>query len=407
MFELEFTIEQEEKKTMQTNYHSKRLPDGRFAPKDPNQPINPDVFGKKGKIGKKTKKTNKVVAGPDVTEMVNHVAILLDSSGSMSSFSTKVVDEFNNTLDTIQENAQRTGIKTTVSVWTFGESYTPVRQLYIGQDVRLAKKMSRGEYRAQGNTPLWDCVGASVVALRDKLKQTQKTSNLVIILTDGENNASYNYNEVSLMNLIKSVQSTDRWTFAFQVPRGYKTKLVNLLGIPSDNVVEWEQTDVGFRTTNTMTRNAVATYYTAGAATGSTSTKSFYTDLSKLTPTVLKNKLQDVSSNVKLYRVEKEQEIKPFVEDRTKKPYVAGSAFYALTKTEKVQPDKQLLVKEKTGTAIYTGKEARTLLGFPDDGTTVRVKPGNHSNYDVFIQSSSDNRILVRGTQVAVLKNVT
>jgi hypothetical protein len=34
-----------------------------------------------------------------------------------------------------------------------------------------------------------------------------------------------------------------------------------------------------------------------------------------------------------------------------------------------------------------------------------KVTPGNHSNFDVFNQSTSNNRILVRGSRVAYWPN--
>jgi hypothetical protein len=64
---------------------------------------------------------------------------------------------------------------------------------------------------------------------------------------------------------------------------------------------------------------------------------------------------------------------------------VPGSAFYALTKEEKkVQPNKQILVMVKGQKSVYGGAEARRLLGLPSN-KTVRVVPGNHANFDIYI----------------------
>lgn len=87
----------------------------------------------------------------------------------------------------------------------------------------------------------------------------------------------------------------------------------------------------------------------------------------------------------------------------TSGPYVKGCAFYQLTKPELVQKHKDLMVKEKTGRVLYGGQEVRKVLGLPEfqDG---KVTPGNHANYDVFVQSTANNRKLVRGTTVMVRK---
>lgn len=79
--------------------------------------------------------------------------------------------------------------------------------------------------------------------------------------------------------------------------------------------------------------------------------------------------------------------------------YTPGTVFYQLTKTEEIQSYKQILVQKKFTKEIYAGNEARELLGLPV-GQTCKVKIGNLGNYDVFIQSTSVNRKLVRGTRV-------
>ncbi len=80
-------------------------------------------------------------------------------------------------------------------------------------------------------------------------------------------------------------------------------------------------------------------------------------------------------------------------------PYRIGCAFYELTKREQIQAHKNVLIREKNKRTapIYGGKEARTLLGLPEHGD-VKVTPGNHMNYSIFVQSTSRNRKLCRGT---------
>ncbi len=97
----------------------------------------------------------------------------------------------------------------------------------------------------------------------------------------------------------------------------------------------------------------------------------------------------------------KETEIKPFVESKTKKEYVYGSAFYELTKSEKVQKNKQILIIKKGDSIIYGGTGVRKLLNLPYD-KDAKVDVGNLSNYRIFVKSTSSNRKLVRGTGILV-----
>jgi len=100
--------------------------------------------------------------------------------------------------------------------------------------------------------------------------------------------------------------------------------------------------------------------------------------------------------------VPRETEIREFVVEKLGQ-YRVGDAFYQLTKKEMVQTQKALLLMEKGKGAIYGGPEARDLIGLPT-GVNAKVEPGNHANYDIFVQSTSTNRKLVRGTKLLVRK---
>ena len=86
--------------------------------------------------------------------------------------------------------------------------------------------------------------------------------------------------------------------------------------------------------------------------------------------------------------------------------YLKGAAFYQLSKTEsKVSYTKQVLVRERVTGKIFAGKEARAMIGLPSD-RNARLHPGDHKNYDLFIQSESVNRKLVGGSGVIYWKEV-
>ncbi len=46
-------------------------------------------------------------------------------------------------------------------------------------------------------------------------------------------------------------------------------------------------------------------------------------------------------------------------------PYLIGHAYYQLTKTETIQPQKNIAVLELKTSKVYTGRQARDVLGLP------------------------------------------
>ncbi len=78
-----------------------------------------------------------------------------------------------------------------------------------------------------------------------------------------------------------------------------------------------------------------------------------------------------------------------------------GRTYYQLTKPEKLAEGRDILLRDKSTGIVYGGtmEDVRQKIGLPAAGD-IRVKPGNHAGFDIFVLSKSDNRLLVRGTDV-------
>lgn len=379
----------------------------------------------------------------------NYIGISRDHSGSMASIARAAARDYNANIATIRSAATNNNIETLVSVVECGFGRTNrVRREWINENVSALQPINENVYSAHGTgTPLFDSVGELIEifeavqnstpkttstdpytamgreelrqefrnagvsygklnneGMREKLRslflhKTDDVSFLVMVVTDGQENASIKWDAHSLAAKICNLQATDRWTFVFRVPRGYRLALARL-GIPEGNILEWDQTERGVAAATVATEQAFTQYYSARSR-GETMTKSFYTtDLSNVKSSTVKAKLVDISKDVQFFNVTDTDQIKPFIEQKTGRGYVAGTAFYQLTKKEsEVQDYKQIALREKKSGKVYTGVEARNLLGLPHNGT-VMVAPGNHGMYDLFIESTSVNRKLLPGTQV-------
>jgi hypothetical protein len=139
----------------------------------------------------------------------------------------------------------------------------------------------------------------------------------------------------------------------------------------------------------------------------------FYANLSKVRVRDLRS-LNDLTKQFKKWKVEKEADITSFVDEKLQSPtvarqvghdqYVPGHAFYELTKPEKVQTYKGILIMKRDTGEIFGGKQVRTVLGAPTGDLKIKIQ--NLSEYQVFIESTSSNRKLVRGTTLLYKKNV-
>lgn len=329
--------------------------------------------------------------------MKQYIGISRDHSGSMASLASTAMQDYNLNINSIKDAAADKNIDTVVSVIKCAFSGYPAKNEFEAINSSVSSLSPLRTYQTPGSsTPLFDSVGELIEQL-EKVPDAGKedVSFLVMIITDGEENSSRNYTGVSLSQKIKKLQSTDRWTFTFRVPKGYAENLTKL-GIPRENILEWELSKKGFEEATARTVSAVSNYY--GARTrGVRSMSNFYADLSKVTASMLRKELDNITQEVQFFNVVNTEEIRDFVETKIGRQMVLGTAFYQLSKPEKVQGYKKIAIRNKKSGAVYEGDNARQLLGIPK-ADEIKLYPANHQDFDVFIQSTSTNRKLIAGT---------
>lgn len=330
--------------------------------------------------------------------MKNYVGFVNDHSGSMASLAKAAITDYNANSGAVKDAATREMLDTVVSVVGIGLSdggYGVKRQVVISNPHVLKPVIV---WPTPGGTPLFDGIG-DIIELFESLPDYDdvNVSFLVMTTTDGDERHSKKYNRTTLGAKIKTLQATGRWTFVCRVPSGAKGTLHGL-NIPLDNIQEWATTSEGMAQSTQATTQGINQFYAARSA-GAKSSTVFYADASAVNTSAL----VDITSKVSLYVVPSEfngKEIRDFILTK-RMQYLKGAAFYQLTKTEaRVSHTKLILIRERNNSnRIFAGKEARQMIGMPTD-RNARLHPGDHGEYDIFIQSESVNRHLVAGTGV-------
>jgi hypothetical protein len=108
----------------------------------------------------------------------------------------------------------------------------------------------------------------------------EKTSFLVVVVTDGEENSSQKYglrNEgpERMAALIKELEETKRWTFVYLCANVDPTKIQKTLGLSANNVRGFAASSHGVQTISADTSDSMTQYFT-GRSRGMTSTPDFY-----------------------------------------------------------------------------------------------------------------------------------
>lgn len=326
--------------------------------------------------------------------MKQYIGISRDHSGSMQSLASQAMKDYNTTIDSIKKSSEQHDIDTVVSVVECGGG---VRRVVTNSGINKLKPLSN--YPTPGsNTPLFDSVNDLIQTMSQVADLAEPgVTLLVMAITDGYNNAG-RITGNQLATKIMALQRTDKWTFVFRVPRGMSYTLSNL-GIPQGNIQEWDTTQRGLEEATIQTKSAISNYY-GNVSRGIKSTQTFYADLSGVSSCQVARTMNDISGKVKIFPVTRRSEISEYLPEKTRRTYQTGTAFYQLSKTEaRVQPYKMIVIKNRYNNNVYSGEEARNLLGLPTN-KNIRLTPGNHGDWTIFIQSTSSNRILLPGTDV-------
>lgn len=337
-----------------------------------------------------------------------YVAIVIDNSGSMFHITHAAMNDYNNSVQTLKSMQSLHRIPTLLSVVNCGikdgtwAGQATVKRMIVNSPVDYVNPLV--SYAANGeNTPLFDSVGEAISILESVPDVNDPdVSFLVTIITDGYDNASKKWDGRSIANKINTLQKTGRWTVTFRVPRGKNKFYLSDLGISAGNILEWDTTEEGMNESAKVQTLAYDNQYN-NVSRGIKSSKTFYTDVASVSKTTIKKELNDVTRKVDLMTVPQKDDgiqIRDFIESEGLK-YVRGRAYYQLVKKEKALQDyKKLCIRDVKSGKIYEGEEAaRDLLNLPHTGS-VRIAPGDHGGYEIFVQSTSVNRKLPAGSKV-------
>ena len=327
--------------------------------------------------------------------------IALDRSGSMQSIRKETVASLNAQIAKFKEECKKSNLEGKLSILTFNEY---VQWDLVEHPLDQAVDIDSSSYDPRGNTALYDAVGDAIAASKPKTASRK----MILVITDGQENQSVRFSLYSSTNNIKgvveSILKDESVTIAACVPPGAKY-LVNMnMGIPNENITEWEASAKGvMEMTSSVTRGTTSlfTSYNSGAT---RSMSYFQPDLNNLLKAVVATNLEDVTDKFTVHSNVPGGSIRDVVKTMTGKPYQVGSSFYQLTKKETVQDYKNIVLLEKSSQKLYTGEHVRSLLRLPQGGT-IELNPASSQDYEIFIRSTSWNRRIMPGTKILVLKN--
>ena len=142
-----------------------------------------------------------------------HVCFVIDESGSMSGTEGDIIGGFKKVID--EQRALKDG-KCAVSLYKFASK---VNKIYMGKDVNDVEYLDEKSYRPGGCTAMNDAIGTAIDEIGkwlDEMDESEKPEkNLIVIMTDGEENSSVEYSFDKVKEMIKHQEEKYSWSFMY------------------------------------------------------------------------------------------------------------------------------------------------------------------------------------------------
>jgi uncharacterized protein YegL len=191
------------------------------------------------------------------------VCVVLDETGSMASVHGATVSAYNEYVENLKKSI---GDSLLTLVKFNSMSYT----MSSAQKISDWKKMELADYKPDNLTPLYDAIGKTIKKI--DMDQTKADKFLMIIITDGEENASKEYKREDVFKMITEKEKTGKWTFAYLGANQDSWAVGQSIGLSKGNVKNFTTKAMG-STMSGLSRSTC--YFVAG---GQSATGNFFTN---------------------------------------------------------------------------------------------------------------------------------
>jgi hypothetical protein len=200
-------------------------------------------------VAKKTSKATKPTSKKETT----HILAILDRSGSMS----QVVNDAIGGYNTFIGEQKKLKDKATLSGMLFDDKFEPLNDGKV-LNIKDVPELTTATFVPRGSTALFDAIGKTVNSYKsDATNKADKV--LVIIITDGLNNASREYSQRDISDLI-TAQKKNNWQFLFLCSTENAITVGQSLGVSRGNTFQFQNTSLGNQELYSKVSNAVINF---------------------------------------------------------------------------------------------------------------------------------------------------
>jgi len=192
---------------------------------------------------------------------LTHICCITDRSGSMRALAPEVIGGFNHFV----EEQQKLPGSATMTYVQFDDQYEVV---FTDLPLDQVKPLTSETFEPRGMTALLDAVGRTITMVGERLANTPEQDRpgkvICMIVTDGAENASQEYTNARVRDMIQHQTQKYQWEFIYLGADERAFQEAQALGVKIGNVAKFSNTLGGAHAAYNIGTRAVSSYRSGG-----------------------------------------------------------------------------------------------------------------------------------------------
>jgi Mg-chelatase subunit ChlD len=174
-----------------------------------------------------------------------HYLLIVDASSSMSPLTKSTISGVNEQIDSIKQLEKEHPNQSYYMSFIHFNNVVTVE--YTDRSASALENISEKNYNCNGMTALLDAIGVGVRDLNQKISDKVSSglaTAVVVIITDGEENSSIEFDGKKIKSMIEELQETKNWTFTFVGANIDSISTAKNYGINVNNVMQFSADEI-------------------------------------------------------------------------------------------------------------------------------------------------------------------
>jgi len=214
-----------------------------------------------------TKKTTKKKTTPKKKQGLTEIVCIVDRSTSIrtSGLIERTIEGFNSFI--ADQKKEKGDAKLSLILFDGGDGFgttpdTTYEIIHDGIDIKDVPELNNKNFVPKGMTALYDAIGKTIDGFKERMEKAKKSEKsekvIFLIMTDGEENSSREYDKKTVKKMIDDHKEKDKWGFVFIGANIDAMHEGGMIGVAGASTFQYDNSQVGVTNAYVCMSNTVS-----------------------------------------------------------------------------------------------------------------------------------------------------